>query len=131
MTLDDIVRLALAAERAGLESLELSQANGVLRLRFAAARPPAPAGPVVAVAAPKRPKGVPAPGVGRFLHCHPSTGQPVTTPGQRVEAGQIVGLLEIGPGLRPVPAPRDGIIGMAVVADRALVGYGTILYEMD
>lgn len=131
MTPDDIERLALAAQRAGMEHLELTQDGCVLRIRVAAVRPSAAVDPVAAGPMRATTGGVRASGVGRFRHRHPLTGQPVTTPGQHVQAGQIVGLLEIGPCLRPVPAPHEGVIGPAIATDGAVVGYGTILFALD
>lgn len=129
MTADDIERLSLAARRAGLEQLELTLDGCSLRLRLATDELEA----VFATTIPTRTerRWVKAPGVGRFHHGHPVTGQPITTPGQRVEAGQIVGLLQIGSCLRPVMASHVGVIGPAVAEDGALVGYGAILYPLD
>lgn len=131
MTPDEIERLALAAQRAGMERLEVTQDGCILRIRLAAVRPAALVDLVAAAPMRATRRGVRAPGVGRFRHRHPLTGQPVTTPGQHVQAGQIVGLLEIGPCLRSVPAPHEGVIGPAIAEDGAVVGFGTLLFALD
>lgn len=55
---------------------------------------------------------------------------PLVRIGARVEAGQTVGLLKIGPLLLPVAAPQAGIVDGVHVADGAAVGYGTPLLEL-
>jgi acetyl-CoA carboxylase biotin carboxyl carrier protein len=70
---------------------------------------------------------VPSPGVGLFLHSHPLREEPFARPGDRVKAGQTVGLLQIGALLIPVPAPLEGVVAALTASDRSLVGYGDCL----
>lgn len=46
-----------------------------------------------------------------------------------VSRGEIVGLLQIGPLLRPVIAPEDGILERALVPPGTIVGYGDPLFR--
>ena len=68
--------------------------------------------------------------VGVFLHSHPLAAAPLVRTGERVEAGQPVGLLKIGPLLLPVTAPQAGIVDGVHAADGLAVGYGTPLVEL-
>jgi acetyl-CoA carboxylase biotin carboxyl carrier protein len=73
---------------------------------------------------------VSAPSVGVFLHRHPLHETPLVRTGDAVQAGQVIGLLRIGPLLLPVTAPRPGkIVGMWAAHD-TIVGFGTPLVEL-
>lgn len=65
--------------------------------------------------------------VGVFLLSHPLATAPLARIGERVDAGQTLGLLEIGPLLLPVTAPQAGIVSGIHAADGLAVGYGTPL----
>ena len=68
---------------------------------------------------------------GVFLHSHPLHPAPLARVGERVSAGQPVGLLQIGPLLLPVAAPLAGVIAAVCVAAGCTVGYGTALVELQ
>ena len=68
--------------------------------------------------------------VGVFLHSHPLATAPPVRAGERVEAGQTVGLLKIGPLLLPVTAPKAGIVEGIHVANDVAIGYGTPLVDL-
>ena len=128
MTIEEIERLAAWCASAGIGEIEVSEAGFSLRLHMqsvVASTPPAEA-PKAETAF----KGVRAPGVGVFRLDHPTTGRPITGPGQVVRKGETVGVLQVGPCLRAVPAPVDGVLGDALIEDGAVVGYGTPLYEL-
>ena len=122
----------LAATDIGL--LELRMPEGVLRLGRAGAAgaeivqldaqdegasPAAP--PCIAV----------APSVGVFLRAHPLHAVPLSGPGERVSAGQALGLMKIGPLLLPVTAPQSGVLIAFLVPDGQSVGWGTALVELQ
>jgi len=71
-----------------------------------------------------------APSLGVFLHSHPLAAAPLVRIGQRVEAGQTVGLLKIGPLLLPVTAPQAGIVDGLHAADGLAVGFGAPLVDL-
>ncbi|MGP2492149.1 acetyl-CoA carboxylase biotin carboxyl carrier protein [Mesorhizobium sp. PUT5] len=128
MTLEEIERLAASCAAAGIGEIELAQAGFSLRLRMGPV-----AGETPVVEAPKVEavfKGVRAPGVGVFRLDHPTTGRPVAEPGRNVRKGQTVGVLQVGPCLKAVVAPADGVLGAALAEDGAVVGYGTPLYAL-
>ncbi|WP_426390185.1 acetyl-CoA carboxylase biotin carboxyl carrier protein [Variovorax sp. R-27] len=71
-----------------------------------------------------------APSLGVFLHSHPLATTPLVRTGRRVEAGQTIGLLKIGPLLLPVTAPQAGIVDSIHAADGLAVGYGAQLFDL-
>lgn len=135
MRIDDIKQLSAWLADTDIALLELRGPDVHLRLRHDGARvdqvdddlPPAPDAPgaatgrVVATAA----------SVGVFLHQHPLQEAPLARPGLRVNAGQTIGLLQIGSLLLPVRAPRDATVAAALVAHGTTVGYGTPLIELQ
>jgi acetyl-CoA carboxylase biotin carboxyl carrier protein len=74
---------------------------------------------------------VAAPGVGVFLRRHPLRTDDLVVPGSAVAAGQVLGLLQIGPLLRPVLAPADAIVKNLLAPHGAPVGYGTPLATLS
>ena len=74
---------------------------------------------------------VKAPTVGVFLHGHPLGSAPLVRIGERVTAGQTVGLMQIGPLLLPVAAAEAGEIAAVCVGHGLSAGYGTPLVELQ
>ncbi|RWB69936.1 biotin attachment protein [Mesorhizobium sp.] len=130
MTAEEIERLAAWCAAAGVGEIELAEAGFSLCLRIQSAKAEPCASAAEAPKAEAVFKGVRAPGVGVFRLVHPTTGHPVVETGQPVRKGETVGVLQIGPCLKAVLAPADGTLGAALVADGAVVGYGTPLYEL-
>lgn len=130
MTVEEIEELAARCASAGIHEIEISEVGFSLRLRIQ------PGDPVRGPAVKEEPRtepafqGVRAPGVGVFRLVHPSTGRPVVEPGQTVRKGDVVGVLQVGPALKAVVAPADGILGPALRADGAVVGYGEPLHDL-
>ena len=63
-------------------------------------------------------------GFGLFLHAHPLHETPFIRRGDRVFAGQVLGLLRIGALLLPVRAPHGGVVKAFAAPDGLLVGFG-------
>jgi acetyl-CoA carboxylase biotin carboxyl carrier protein len=129
MTIEEIERLVAWCASAGIGEIEVAEAGFSLRLHMQAVA----STPVATVGAPKAEpvfKGVRAPGVGVFRLDHPTAGHPVAEPGQAVRKGETVGVLQVGPCLKAIVAPADGVLGAALAEDGAVVGYGTPLYEL-
>lgn len=128
MTIEEIERLAAWCASAGIGEIEVSEAGFSLRLHMQSVVASTP--PVEAPKAETVFKGVRAPGVGVFRLDHPTTGRPIAEPGQTVRKGETVGVLQVGPCLKAIVAPADGVLGAALIEDGAVVGYGTPLYEL-
>ncbi|MGY4285175.1 acetyl-CoA carboxylase biotin carboxyl carrier protein [Bradyrhizobium sp. LM2.7] len=62
---------------------------------------------------------------GHFLAAHPWREQPFVAPGQRIEAGAIIGLVKIGLLYAPVISPAAGTVDVVIAETGAMVGYGT------
>lgn len=71
-----------------------------------------------------------APGLGRLLHRHPAQAAPLTAPGERLQAGQMCALLQVGSLLVPVVAPRGGMVVEWLAGEGDLVGYGAALLRL-
>jgi acetyl-CoA carboxylase biotin carboxyl carrier protein len=74
---------------------------------------------------------VDAPSLGVFLQRHPLRAEALATPGAAVQAGQVLGLLQIGSLLLPVAAPADAFVIEALAEHGAVVGYGTPLLALQ
>lgn len=73
----------------------------------------------------------------------PVTAPPLTSPGpglfeaadlprdRRVAVGAIVGFLRAGDLLRPITAPRSGLLGECLVTEGALLGFGSPVFAFD
>ncbi|RWO84668.1 biotin/lipoyl-containing protein [Mesorhizobium sp.] len=128
MTVEEIERLAAWCASAGIGEIEVSEAGFSLRLHMQSVVASTP--PVEASKAETVFKGLRAPGVGVFRLDHPTTGRPIAEPGQTVRKGETVGVLQVGPCLKAIVAPADGVLGAALIEDGVVVGYGTPLYEL-
>lgn len=62
---------------------------------------------------------------GHFLAGHPWRATPFVEPGERIEAGTIVGLVKVGLIYAPVLSPAPGILDAVLADTGAMVGYGT------
>jgi acetyl-CoA carboxylase biotin carboxyl carrier protein len=120
--------LAAWLAASGLAELELRGPDGQVRLVRGGQAVAAPAAPG------PRPKPAPglvrSPGVGHFLTAHPLRAEPLAAPGERVAAGQPVGLLRVGSLLLAVTAPCAGTLIRVVAPEGALVGYGDPLVDI-
>jgi biotin carboxyl carrier protein len=117
--------------QADVDCIELAAPGRLLRMVRTARgyqlhEAPAPApGPVAHAAV-----GVVAPCAGILLDRHPTGDRRLAQPGERVGAGDLVALLQIGLVLAPVVAPFAGTITSRCVAAGAPVGFGTRLLEI-
>lgn len=123
----DIARLAQILENSGVDTIEIEEPGLTLKLvvdtrpRTAASASPA------AATAPAADHFVTAKAdvAGHFRTAHPWQDQPFVAPGQRIEAGAMVGLVKIGLLYAPVVAPTAGIVDAVIAETGAMVGYGT------
>jgi acetyl-CoA carboxylase biotin carboxyl carrier protein len=123
----DIERLAQILAKSGIDTIEIEEPGLTLKLvvdigtRIAASATPSAADAPVADHSIIAKADV----AGHFLAAHPWQDKPFVTPGQRIEAGAIVGLVKIGLLYAPVVAPAAGTVDAVIAETGAMVGYGT------
>ena len=72
-----------------------------------------------------------SPGLGAFTSKAPLTGESFARPGTKVQAGDIVAMLAVGPVVTPVAAPSDGTICRTLVDEGKIVGFGDHLFDFE
>ena len=122
-------------EASGARELEIATADG-RALKIVLGAGPSPAGPrekpVVPAVPPAERHAVKAPVAGRFRDRHPSAEVvPLAGKGGRLEAGALVGFVEIGPVLLPVRANETAIVAEIHVRAGDLVGYGDAILTTE
>jgi acetyl-CoA carboxylase biotin carboxyl carrier protein len=128
LTIDEIEQFIHRLERAGISRFEYEDANVSLKLILAAGDVPTddPGATIAATADVIRTSVA-----GVFHARHPISGGVAADALSPVRAGQIVGYVQVGPVARPVTAPRDGVIGCALIQDGTLVGAGQALFDLQ
>ena len=122
--LTDIARLAQILERSGVDTIEIEEPGQSLKL-VVDTGPRMVASPMLAAPAADHSVIAKADVAGHFLAAHPWRDKPFVAPGQRIEAGAIVGLVKIGLLYAPIVAPAAGTIDAVIAEPGATVGYGT------
>lgn len=137
-TPEQLQQLATWLAGTDIALLELRTPEGTLRLGRQGAssgeivqRAAGAAGVAGVAGAAPAPAVAAASSVGLFLHRHPLHAAPLVRIGERVPAGQLLGLLQIGPLLLPVHAPLDGVVAAMRAAAGQAVGYGAALVELQ
>lgn len=120
MPFQHVDQISAWLEGTGIVSLELDGPQGSIRLGDDSADPVAASAETILT----------SPGCGMFLHHHPLSPGALAIPGARVEAGDIIGLLQIGVLLAPVPAPCAGHVAGHFVAHGETVDFGTKLISL-
>ena len=125
--LTDIERLAQILHRSGVDAIEIEEPGRSLKLVMDTGARMAASPARVATAGPAADHSVFAKAdvAGHFLAAHPWRDKPFVAPGQRIEAGAIVGLVKIGLLYAPVVAPAAGTVDAVIAETGAMVGYGT------
>ena len=122
----DIERLAQILERSGVASIEIEENILSLKLVMETGKPTASSSMLVAPTGLSHQTAVAKADVaGIFIAAHPWRKKPFVEPGQAVEAGAIVGLVQIGRLYVPVLSPAAGIVDSIVAEAGATVGYGS------
>jgi acetyl-CoA carboxylase biotin carboxyl carrier protein len=121
-----IERLANILEKSGVTSIEIEEEGQSLRLVMDVGEPMASSPALVSVSScGDAPVFAKADFAGHFLAGHPWRAKPFVEPGQRIDAGAIVGLVKIGLLYAPVLSPAAGIVDKITAETGAMVGYGT------
>ena len=131
---DRVQQLSDWLSATNIDRLELRGPDQSLRLQREGRRivvapdEPVPGPAVEHVAAPGI--AATASSVGVFLHRHPLHHTALAEAGATVRCGQVVGLLQIGALLLPVPAPCEGVVAGMLAEHGSPVGYGARLVEL-
>ncbi|MDR7379965.1 acetyl-CoA carboxylase biotin carboxyl carrier protein [Rhodoferax ferrireducens] len=134
MQTQDISQLAAWLAETDIDFLELHGPDEQIEIHRdgstnAAIAQPMPPEPIPAHRTAHTP--VRATSVGVLLDRIPGHATPLWLPGSAVQAGSLLGLLQVGPLLLPVHAPCDGWPGEWQVPPGSTVGYGTTLLDID
>ena len=108
----------------GSVALRMARGSQGYQLQAASASPSAQA------LAPAGPVAVTAHMAGIFLTRHPAGGGKFPVQGDRVQAGELLALLQTGLLLTPVLAPVSGTLGRCLQASGTQAGYGAHLFEI-
>ena len=111
--------------------LELRGPNVHLRLRNDGAGAPVHQESAPEPVPPPAATTVKSASVGVYLQTHPMRLAPLVAEGTRVQAGQTLGLLQIGALLLPVTSPCAGTVTCLHLAHCSTVGYGTPLIDLE
>jgi biotin carboxyl carrier protein len=131
MNLTEIERFIRHVEQHDIATFEYAMGSTMLRLRLADGRVATSVAMMAAPAQPPESPAITAPAAGHFLSIHPSATDRFIKEGAAVQRGQTIAFLRIGPCLRPVTAPADGVLGQVLAKEGALVGYGTRLFAFS
>ena len=133
MTNQELYDLMARFDRSTLQSLKLSKGDFTIELSRGAAVPmgpaagaPAPAPAAVPVQEEEGPT-VSAPLVGTFYAAPAPDQPPFVSPGDRVQKGQTLCLLEAMKTMVEVPAPCDCVIEAVLKANGELAAFGEAL----
>ena len=136
-----VERMVAVAQRAGLASLEI-ETNGLeLELKFGgvvesngqAVPSVAPAAaPLAVVAAEPEPVGhvITAPMVGTYYHATSPADPPLVQVGDRVEVGQLIGIIEAMKIMNEITADRGGTVLEVIAGNATAVEYGSPLIRL-
>jgi acetyl-CoA carboxylase biotin carboxyl carrier protein len=136
-----VERMVAVAQRAGLASLEI-ETNGLeLELKFGgiaeangqavAPAPPASTPLAIAPAEPERAGYViTAPMVGTYYHATSPADPPLVQVGDRVEVGQLVGIIEAMKIMNEITADRGGTVIEVIAGNATAVEYGSPLIRL-
>ena len=128
--LDHVDQLCAWLARADIKLLELKSPMRTLRLLHNGTS--VAVGTIEGAEEPDQPALVvraPAPGV--FLRQHPLRERAIAAIGDEIVADAPLGFLQIGPLLLPVPAPLTGTVTDVLARHGSVVGYGTLLFELQ
>ena len=122
-----IKQLSAWISQRGIDLLELTTPEASLSLQRVAAAPVAAERAAADPAQGSRHHELAAPSPGRYLDRHPLSTQPLVISGASVEAGQLVGFLQIGALLLPLRSAHAGRIVSLPHCPGDTLGYGNVV----
>ena len=125
MTRDQIEQMAVLLEGTDIARLDLTGPQGHWRISHTEGQTH------IAFFSLEERVAVKAPHAGVFLSSHPLRKSPLLAQADQVAKGQVMGLLQVGPLLQPILAPCSGSVMSVAVLEGTLVGYGTVLFELQ
>lgn len=128
ITIEELDRLLALMREAGLVHLEYADGTESVRLDLGAGAGPGPLAPQPDVA--PATAAILTEGLGEFLDRHPTEDAPLVKSGGRIEAGQAVGYLKVGPTLSPVIAGVSGLAVRYLVEPGSKIGFATPVLEL-
>ena len=143
MTLEQITSLLKAFDESSASRLKYSSGEEQITLEKAVAQSAVVCAPAVETApvavsqpaatpaaAPSAGATIDAPLVGTFYVASAPGEAPFVKPGDTVQKGQTIGLIEAMKMINEIPAPCTCVIESLVAQDGALVGYGDALFQI-
>jgi len=123
-------------EASGARELEiLTEAGEALKIVLGSGARSAHAHETAPKVRPTLPEGrsVKAPMAGLFRSAHPGSADasPLAEKGRAVEAGAIIGFIEVGPVLLPVTAPEASVVAEVHAHAGDLIGYGDAVFATE
>lgn len=136
-----VERMIAVAQRAGMSSIALESGGLKLKLECGSARGSNPDGggrlmdqPLDAATA--SPDAVPAghlitaPMVGTFYHSTSPSDPPLVQVGDRVESGQLIGIIEAMKIMNEITSDRSGVVLEVIAPNATAVEYGSPLMRL-
>jgi acetyl-CoA carboxylase biotin carboxyl carrier protein len=135
-----VERMVAVAQRAGMSSISIETDGLKLRMKSGAAveqvekSPPSPVDSADShAAAPVQELGghlITAPMVGTFYHSPSPSDPPLVLVGDRVEAGQLIGIIEAMKIMNEITADRSGTVIEIIAPNATPVEYGSPLIRL-
>ncbi|HYQ55178.1 MAG TPA: hypothetical protein VES70_32620 [Pseudomonas sp.] len=124
MSVEELAVLVEQLQGRGIARCEYETQQGAVVLVFAANAFASVAAPLELPTPCRQENLVEAPKAGHFLTTHPLQGVALAAVGDPVDAGAIIGFIQVGEALEPIRVKASGTLAGYCPVDGELVGYG-------